>query len=221
MNSNPRSRQSSETTWLGIHNCWKVCSHGPMAARVSRRGGPRGVAGWSPGLCGRRFYQIAPARRMTRGVRLSADYGHCAPGHLLSFRPWMSVDEVGATPLATTCVDTPPTPMLALVISLADPVHAAPAEYFGFGEAVARDAPQLWLEAVLARKPRMPSDLEARLLPGSALPIDSLLHYEVRHSLRRGFWDALERPPRGHPVKIASIEANAASDARGSWFPRA
>jgi hypothetical protein len=104
---------------------------------------------------------------MARGVRLSADYGHCAPGHLLSFRPWMSVDEVGATPLATTCVDTPPTPMLALVISLADPVQAAPAEYFGFGEAVARDAPQLWLEAVLARKPRMPSDLEARLLQGS------------------------------------------------------
>jgi hypothetical protein len=81
-------------------------------------------------------------------------------------------------------------------ISLTDAVQAAHAEGFGFGEAVARDAPALWLEAVLARKPRMPSDLEARLLQGSALPIDSLLHDEVRHALRRGFWDALERSRR-------------------------
>ncbi len=46
---------------------------------------------------------------------------------------------------------------------------------------VARDAPALWLEAVLARKPRMPSDLEARLLQGSRLPIDFLLH-DLRNS---------------------------------------
>jgi hypothetical protein len=78
-------------------------------------------------------------------------------------------------------------------LSVGDAVQSAHAEGFGFGEAVARDAPALWLEAVLARKPRMPSDLEARLLQGSALPIDSLLHDEVRHALRRGFWDALER----------------------------
>jgi hypothetical protein len=78
-------------------------------------------------------------------------------------------------------------------VSLADAVQAAHGEGFGFGQAVARDAPALWLEAVLARKPRMPSDLEARLLQDSALPIDSLLHDEVRHALRRGFWDALER----------------------------
>jgi len=81
-------------------------------------------------------------------------------------------------------------------ISVGDAVQSAHAEGFGFGEAVARDAPALWLEAVLARKPRMPSDLEARLLQGSALPIDSLLHDEVRHALRRGFWDALERSRR-------------------------
>jgi uncharacterized LabA/DUF88 family protein len=80
-----------------------------------------------------------------------------------------------------------------LTMSVGDAVQSAHAEGFGFGEAVARDAPALWLEAVLARKPRMPSDLEARLLQGSALPIDSLLHDEVRHALRRGFWDALER----------------------------
>jgi hypothetical protein len=78
-------------------------------------------------------------------------------------------------------------------IALADAVQAAHREGFSFGQAVARDAPALWLEAVLARKPRMPSDLEARLLQDSSLPIDSLLHDEVRHALRRGFWDALER----------------------------
>ena len=80
-----------------------------------------------------------------------------------------------------------------VAVSLADAVQAAHGEGFSFGQAVARDAPALWLEAVLARKPRMPSDLEARLLQDSSLPIDSLLHDEVRHALRRGFWDALER----------------------------
>jgi hypothetical protein len=83
-----------------------------------------------------------------------------------------------------------------VAMPVGDAVQSAHAEGFGFGEAVARDAPALWLEAVLARKPRMPSDLEARLLQGSALPIDSLLHDEVRHALRRGFWDALERSRR-------------------------
>ncbi len=83
-----------------------------------------------------------------------------------------------------------------VAIALPDAVKAAHAEGFAFGESVGRDAPGLWLEAVLARKPRMPSDLEARLLQGSVLPIDSLLHDEVRHSLRRGFWDALESARR-------------------------
>jgi hypothetical protein len=77
-------------------------------------------------------------------------------------------------------------------LSLADTVKAAHREGFDFGQAVAREAPKLWLEAMLARKPRMPSDLEARLLQGSALPIDALLHDEVRHALRRGFWDAMK-----------------------------
>ena len=81
-------------------------------------------------------------------------------------------------------------------ISLADAVQSAHDEGQDFGDSVARDAPALWLEAVLARKPRMPSDLEARLLQGSALPIDFLLHDEVRHALRRGFWDAMERARR-------------------------
>jgi len=81
-------------------------------------------------------------------------------------------------------------------VSLADAVQSAHEEGQSFGESVARDAPALWLEAVVARKPRMPSDLEARLLQGSTLPIDFLLHDEVRHALRRGFWDALERARR-------------------------
>ena len=67
--------------------------------------------------------------------------------------------------------------------TLSDAVKAAHQEGQDFGESVARDAPALWLEAVLARKPRMPSDLEARLLQGSSLPIDFLLHDEVRHAL--------------------------------------
>jgi len=87
-------------------------------------------------------------------------------------------------------------PAQAVTVALADAVQAAHGEGFSFGESVARDAPALWLEAVLARKPRMPSDLEARLLQGSSLPIDSLLHDDVRHALRRGFWDALERARR-------------------------
>jgi hypothetical protein len=96
----------------------------------------------------------------------------------------------------------PPAPLPAVrapqpvAISLPEAVKAAHSEGFTFGESVGRDAPGLWLEAVLARKPRMPSDLEARLLQGSVLPIDSLLHDEVRHSLRRGFWEALESARR-------------------------
>jgi hypothetical protein len=89
-----------------------------------------------------------------------------------------------------------PAPLQQSTPTLSDAVKAAHQEGQDFGESVARDAPALWLEAVLARKPRMPSDLEARLLQGSSLPIDFLLHDEVRHALRRGFWDALERSRR-------------------------
>jgi uncharacterized LabA/DUF88 family protein len=91
----------------------------------------------------------------------------------------------------------PPAPAAPSARSgISDAVQAAHAEGHDFGESVARDAPALWLEAVLARRPRMPSDLEARLLQGSSLPIDYLLHDEVRHALRRGFWDALEHARR-------------------------
>jgi hypothetical protein len=72
-------------------------------------------------------------------------------------------------------------------------VHVARKEGNDFAESIAREAPALWVEAVLARRPRMPSDLEARLLQGSSLPIDHLLRDEVRDGLRQGFWQALER----------------------------
>jgi len=72
-------------------------------------------------------------------------------------------------------------------------VNVARREGNDFAESIARDAPALWLEAVLVRRPRLPSDLEARLLQGSALPIDFLLRDEVREALRQGFWEALER----------------------------
>ena len=74
-----------------------------------------------------------------------------------------------------------------------DAVHIAHKEGNDFAESIAREAPVLWVEAVLARRPRMPSDLEARLLQGSSLPIDHLLRDEVRDGLRQGFWQALER----------------------------
>jgi len=77
-------------------------------------------------------------------------------------------------------------------VSLADAVQSAYEEGQAFSESVARDAPALWVEAVLAREPWMPSSLEARLLQGSAMPIDFLMHDEVRHALRRGFWDAIK-----------------------------
>jgi uncharacterized LabA/DUF88 family protein len=100
---------------------------------------------------------------------------------------------VPPAPQQPVAAETPAVPVAA---TLAGATAAAHAEGLAFGNSVARDQPALWLEAVLARKPRMPSDLEARLLQGSALPIDFLLHDEVRHALRRGFWDALERSRR-------------------------
>jgi hypothetical protein len=139
-----------------------------------------------------------PQRQLPAGNGLpyGQDRGTSYPGQLpassqfggpVGQQPYVS-GPYGAPPSAV-----PPTAVPAAQLPVGEAVQSAHAEGFGFGEAVARDAPALWLEAVLARKPRMPSDLEARLLQGSALPIDSLLHDEVRHALRRGFWDALER----------------------------
>jgi hypothetical protein len=118
--------------------------------------------------------------------------GPSGPQHAGQGSP-RSAPYTGPQPVATS---PPPGYASAGGVSLAEAVQAAHEEGQEFGASVARDAPALWLEAVLARKPRMPSDLEARLLQGSALPIDFLLHDEVRHALRRGFWDALERTRR-------------------------
>lgn len=95
---------------------------------------------------------------------------------------------------------TNPTPRIGYIApgatslqSMDDAIQVAHREGTDFGATLARDAPALWLEAVLAGRPHMPSDLEARLLQGSALPVDHLLRDEVRETLRAGFWDALER----------------------------
>jgi hypothetical protein len=69
---------------------------------------------------------------------------------------------------------------------------AAYNEGVAFAQSLARDAPQLWVEAVLARKPRMPSETEAKMLQQSDLPIDYLLMDEIRHALRNGFWAGME-----------------------------
>jgi len=144
-----------------------------------------------------------PQRQLpaVNGLPYGQDRGMPYPGQLpassefagpVGQQPYVS-GPYGSPPSAVPPSAVPPIAPPAAQLPVGEAVQSAHAEGFGFGEAVARDAPALWLEAVLARKPRMPSDLEARLLQGSALPIDSLLHDEVRHALRRGFWDALER----------------------------
>jgi uncharacterized LabA/DUF88 family protein len=145
-----------------------------------------------PGLSQR---QLPPANGMPYSQDRSGQYGQLPPAQLPPAQYSPQQQGMPSYPPAPYGSPQPPAvPQPA--ISVGDAVQSAHAEGYAFGEAVARDAPALWLEAVLARKPRMPSDLEARLLQGSALPIDSLLHDEVRHALRRGFWDALERSRR-------------------------
>ncbi len=166
--------------------------------QVAGPGGPQGQNGLAP-LDPQR--PPLPGRQLpaTNGLPYGQDRGMPYAGQLpspqfgaqLGQQPYAPAGYAAQPQLPSPA--QPPAPLPAPVLSVGDAVQSAHAEGFGFGEAVARDAPALWLEAVLARKPRMPSDLEARLLQGSALPIDSLLHDEVRHALRRGFWDALER----------------------------
>nr|WP_156000258.1 NYN domain-containing protein [Streptomonospora sp. PA3] len=97
----------------------------------------------------------------------------------------------------TPSLGPPPAGGASPANTIEDAVNVAHQEGNDFAESIARDAPALWMEAVLVRRPRMPSDLEARLLQGSALPIDFLLRDEVREALRQGFWSALERAARG------------------------
>jgi hypothetical protein len=137
----------------------------------------------------------APAPAPSRvSVPAVAPQAQQQPPQAENFSPARNGPYSGPQPVASP--NYSPSGPAPAAVSLADAVQAAHEEGQDFGASVARDAPALWLEAVLARKPRMPSDLEARLLQGSALPIDFLLHDEVRHALRRGFWDALERSRR-------------------------
>jgi hypothetical protein len=154
----------------------------------------RGLAGQQNGLVPFDAQRPSlPQRQLPagNGMPYGEDRGTPYPGQLPASSQFGG--PVGQQPYGSAPYGAPPSAPPPAQLPVGEAVQSAHAEGFGFGEAVARDAPALWLEAVLARKPRMPSDLEARLLQGSALPIDSLLHDEVRHALRRGFWDALER----------------------------
>jgi len=167
-------------------------------------------AGYDAGSAGGQAQQLygSPEQAFFQGQpgpahqdqRAREPYAQQAYGNAPPFQQYPAQPQPSALPLAQAAQPISALPAVRapqpVAISLSEAVKAAHGEGYSFGESVGRDAPGLWLEAVLARKPRMPSDLEARLLQGSVLPIDSLLHDEVRHSLRRGFWDALESARR-------------------------
>jgi hypothetical protein len=163
----------------------------PGASLGPAQPGPVGQPGSQGGLAPRP-YQAGPPARLPAGPQDQRSAPQFPPGHPDGGAPGPYVPQQGPHSGPQPAAQPAPVPP-PVAVSLADAVQAAHGEGFSFGQVVARDAPALWLEAVLARKPRMPSDLEARLLQDSSLPIDSLLHDEVRHALRRGFWDALER----------------------------
>ena len=176
----------------------------PAGGRMPSAGAPASQV--QPGPAGQAAATVQPGQPMRAGTPRSFPQGVPGPldqraapqqfppqaGHPDGGAPGPYVTQQGPHSGPQPTAQHAPVPQ-PVAVSLADAVQAAHGEGFSFGQAVARDAPALWLEAVLARKPRMPSDLEARLLQDSSLPIDSLLHDEVRHALRRGFWDALER----------------------------
>jgi hypothetical protein len=168
-------------------------AEGPPAARYGDGAAPPGYQPAQPGAFGP---GQAPYPLEYPGPRPGQPGQHGGPGPEPRYQQPTREQAPYSAPQSAAHAALPQPVPQPTAMSLSDATAAAHAEGFGFGDAVARDAPALWLEAVLARKPRMPSDLEARLLQGSALPIDSLLHDEVRHSLRRGFWDALERSRR-------------------------
>ncbi len=164
----------------------------PSPGLFRRPGGPSPAPplGPAPTGPGSQVPQNPPARHGAPGPQ-----GAPAPGAAVPQGPQVYVPPQNG-PYSAPQPTAPGRSPSSAPVSLTDAVHSAHEEGKEFGESVAREAPALWLEAVLARKPRMPSDLEARLLQGSALPIDFLLHDEVRHALRRGFWDALESSRR-------------------------
>ena len=178
---------------------------GTARAARSRSAGKRStsIAGESPhparsaATAARRRDRPGPARRArSRGLtptRLPVRGGARFPGHSgpaesagagsARAGPARRTGPAALRPAAERPLQRAPADQCARTaagpVSLTGAVQSAHEEGEEFGESVAREAPALWLEAVLARKPRMPSDLEARLLQGSALPIDFLLHDEV------------------------------------------
>ncbi len=164
----------------------------PSPGPFRRPGGPSPAPplGPAPTGPGSQAPQNPPARHGAPGPQGAPAPGAAVPQGPQAYVPTQSGPYGGPQPTA------PGRPPSSAPVSLTDAVQSAHEEGKEFGESVVREAPALWLEAVLARKPRMPSDLEARLLQGSAQPIDFLLHDEVRHALRRGFWDALESSRR-------------------------
>jgi hypothetical protein len=75
-------------------------------------------------------------------------------------------------------------------LSLVSAVEAALEEGRAFGQSVAAGAQPQWVKAVVARKPKIPKDLETTLFQGR--PIDWLLNSHVRAALRSGFWIGLQ-----------------------------
>ena len=174
-----------------VHRGVSAPPPGPFRRTVPQPGapgqsGPAGPAGPPPASGPGQVPPAGPAPQAPPPGRSAIPGGQGAQGPQ-AYVPPQNGPYSGPQPTAASSRQPSPGP-----VSLTDAVQSAHEEGKEFGDSVAREAPALWLEAVLARKPRMPSDLEARLLQGSALPIDFLLHDEVRHALRRGFWDALE-----------------------------
>jgi len=73
-----------------------------------------------------------------------------------------------------------------------DAVEEAWRQGRAFGTSVGRDKDDAWIRNVMARRPRIPSDLDVGLLQSSSLAVSSLLQGDIRDALHSGFWDALE-----------------------------
>jgi hypothetical protein len=199
LSSPPRSRQDRQERSEPGASVWSSRAADDIVGYVGPPATPDGLAGTEGTQAPPGQLRRLPSRPSSPGPMGPVGSSSSGPGQYAGQGSSRSSPYSGPQPVVTS---PPPGYQSAGSgnsgggASLAEAVQAAHEEGQEFGASVARDAPALWLEAVLARKPRMPSDLEARLLQGSALPIDFLLHDEVRHALRRGFWDALERTRR-------------------------
>jgi ATP-binding cassette subfamily B protein/subfamily B ATP-binding cassette protein MsbA len=151
--------------------------------RHSRMAAPSGPAPPGPP----RFQPLGPAP-----LPVPADVPHGgttrAPGLRGGRWPFHTRPALTPTPPASQVQYARPYPD----IPLREAIQAGHGEGFALGATVAREAPAHWQEAALARKPRIPSELQDRLLQRSGLPIEWLQHDDVRLALQQGFWDGLE-----------------------------